>query len=86
MPAATDEETPGASADHPEEQRSPRRTWRALLFVLAGAAVGLLYQRLIGCSSGTCPITSSPYVSTLYGAVMGYLVSSAGVRSSRAAR
>ena len=49
--------------------------WRILLFVLGGAAFGFAYQRLIGCRSGTCAITSNPYVSTLYGAVMGYLVS-----------
>lgn len=63
-----------------------RRTklWRTLLFVLGGAAVGLLYQRVIGCSTGTCPITSSPYISTIYGAFMGYLVSS-GFRSQGAA-
>lgn len=49
--------------------------WRILLFVLGGAALGFGYQRLIGCHSGTCPITSNPYVATLYGAVMGFLVS-----------
>jgi len=49
--------------------------WRILLFVLGGAALGFGYQRLIGCRSGTCVITSNPYVSTLYGALMGYLVS-----------
>jgi hypothetical protein len=50
-------------------------TLRLLLFMLGGAALGFGYQRLIGCRSGTCAITSNPYVSTLYGAVMGYLVS-----------
>jgi hypothetical protein len=49
--------------------------WRILLFVLGGAVLGFGYQRLIGCRSGACPITSNPYVATLYGAVVGYLVS-----------
>jgi hypothetical protein len=48
---------------------------KMLLFVTGGAALGFGYQRLIGCRSGMCVITSNPYVATLYGAVMGYLVS-----------
>lgn len=52
---------------------------RLLLFVLGGAALGFGYQRLVGCRSGMCAITSNPYVATLYGAFMGYLVSG-GVR------
>ena len=48
---------------------------RTLLFVLGGAVLGFGYQRLIGCRSGTCVITSNPYVSTIYGAVVGYLAS-----------
>lgn len=46
-----------------------------LLFVLGGAAVGFAYQRFIGCRTGACIITSNPYVSALYGAFVGYLVS-----------
>ncbi|MCP9762387.1 DUF6132 family protein [Lacihabitans soyangensis] len=39
-----------------------------------GAISGNLYWQQIGCSSGTCIITSKPLNSTIYGAVMGYLV------------
>lgn len=45
-----------------------------------GAAAGYLYYRFVGCPSGTCPITSNPYISTLYGAVMGLLIAGAGVK------
>lgn len=48
------------------------------LLTLIGACVGLaggfLYWRYVGCLSGTCPITSSPVNSSLYGAVMGGLL------------
>jgi hypothetical protein len=52
-------------------------TVRTILAIVLGAAGGLAYQRFIGCRTGTCPITSNPYVSTLYGAVMGLLLSGA---------
>jgi hypothetical protein len=40
-----------------------------------GGALGFLYYKLVGCSTGTCPITSKPLNSVLYGAVMGLLLS-----------
>lgn len=48
---------------------------RIVLFLIAGAALGFGYYRLVGCRTGTCPITSNPYVATVYGAVMGLLLS-----------
>ena len=45
-----------------------------LIGVVAGAVCGFLYYYFIGCSSGTCAITSRPLNSTLYGAVMGGLL------------
>jgi hypothetical protein len=50
-------------------------TTRTILSVLVGAVAGLAYQRFVGCRTGACPITSNPCVSTLYGAVMGFLLS-----------
>ncbi len=42
-----------------------------LMGALVGAIGGYLYYDLVGCTSGTCPITSRPLPSTLYGAAMG---------------
>ncbi len=40
-------------------------------FIALGAIGGFAYYYFIGCVSGTCPITSNPYISTGYGALMG---------------
>jgi len=44
-----------------------------MIGLVAGAIGGYLYYFFIGCNSGTCPITSRPLNSTLYGALMGGL-------------
>ncbi|HRP53430.1 MAG TPA: DUF6132 family protein [Fluviicola sp.] len=45
-----------------------------LIGLSVGAIGGYLYYHFIGCSSGSCAITSKPINSTLYGSVMGYLL------------
>jgi hypothetical protein len=45
-----------------------------LIGVVVGTIGGFLYYYFIGCSSGTCAITSNPINSSLYGALMGGLV------------
>jgi len=42
--------------------------------VLLGAAGGYAWYRFVGCKSGTCPITGNPIISTLYGALIGFLM------------
>ena len=48
---------------------------RPLLFTGGGALVGLAYYWLVGCSTGTCAITSSPVNSMLYMGLIGWLLS-----------
>jgi hypothetical protein len=52
-------------------------TLRLLIGITIGAAAGYAYYRFIGCSTGTCPLTSHPVRSTIIGAVMGALMSGA---------
>ena len=52
-------------------------TLRLIAFVVVGALVGFGYHKLIGCRTGACPITANPYISTVYGAVLGLLFSGA---------
>ena len=47
---------------------------RDLIGSTLGAVAGFLYWKFVGCSNGTCMITSKPINSTLYGALMGFLV------------
>jgi len=44
---------------------------KIILGLVLGAAGGFLYYKLVGCSSGACPLTSNPATSTIYGAVVG---------------
>jgi hypothetical protein len=49
-------------------------TLASIIGTVIGAAGGYLYYVKIGCQSGSCPITSNPYISIIWGAVMGYLL------------
>ena len=50
-----------------------RNKW-GFIGILAGAVAGYAYWYFVGCAGGTCAITSRPVNSTLYGALMGYLL------------
>jgi len=50
---------------------------------LLGAIAGFIYWKYVGCLTGTCAITSNPYRSTMYGAVMGSLLLSLFNKSSK---
>lgn len=46
-----------------------------VLFAAGGALAGLGYYYLVGCSTGSCAITSNPYSSMLYMGLVGLLLS-----------
>ena len=43
--------------------------------IVLGGVGGFLYYYFIGCASGTCAITSKPLNSSIYGMVLGGLLS-----------
>lgn len=49
---------------------------RSVLGIVIGGALGFAYYKFIGCATGACPITSNPLSSSIYGAVLGLLMSS----------
>ena len=46
----------------------------AIAGIVVGAIAGFLYWQFVGCSSGSCAITSKPLNSSAYGALMGGLL------------
>lgn len=66
-----DSEIPAGQKLEPIKKRNKMKL---VLFVLGGAVAGFLYYKFVGCRTGACPITSSPVISTLYGAGMGFLL------------
>jgi len=51
-----------------------QRNKLSLIGIAVGAIGGFMYWNYIGCASGTCMITSKPLNSSLYGALMGFLL------------
>ena len=50
---------------------------------LLGAIAGFTYWKYVGCITGTCAITSNPFSSTIYGAIMGSLLLSIFTKSPK---
>jgi hypothetical protein len=51
-----------------------KKYYITLIGIALGSIAGFTYYYFIGCSSGTCPITSQWHISTMYGAVMGLIL------------
>lgn len=47
---------------------------RVIALPLVGSAGGWLYYRYVGCTAGTCAVTSSLWLSTGFGYILGSLL------------
>ncbi len=52
-----------------------KKIYKTAAYLVVGGAAGFAYYYFIGCNSGSCAITSNPYISTSYGMIMGLLLS-----------
>ena len=48
--------------------------WKPFIATFIGGLMGFLYYYFVGCASGQCAITSNPYMSILWGGLLGLFV------------
>jgi hypothetical protein len=48
--------------------------FRPAIGIIAGAIIGFLYWKFVGCNSGTCPLTNNPYKSVVLFSFVGGLL------------
>jgi len=70
---AAEAQSMGRHRDRQSPQRRHTMILHTAAYIVGGAILGFGYHKLVGCRSGACPITANPYISTLYGALMGFL-------------
>jgi hypothetical protein len=56
------------------EKKKVKFNFLPVIGAVVGALGGYIYYIEVGCNSGSCAITSNPYLSMLWGAAIGYLV------------
>ena len=56
------------------EKKKFKFNFLPVIGAVLGAVGGYIYYIEVGCKSGSCAITSNPYLSMLWGAAVGYLV------------
>ena len=50
------------------------KNWVTIGLISVGVLWGYLYWRFVGCTSGSCPITSNWHYSVLVGGLLGFVI------------
>ena len=48
--------------------------YKVIISIAVGGGLGFAYSKLVGCSTGACPLTSNPLTTTIFGAVLGLII------------
>ena len=48
--------------------------WKPFIAVMIGGIASYSYYHFAGCSSGACPITGNPYISVIWGSLLGFFM------------
>jgi xanthosine utilization system XapX-like protein len=64
-------------------QKFIRKYKTYIIGITLGALAGFIYWRFVGCTSGSCPITSHWFNTMLYGGIMGALLSGTGRKKEK---
>jgi hypothetical protein len=67
-------ETPGQDSKKAKKKVMDYIGTGAIIGIVLGSIAGYLYYHYVGCRSGSCPINSNPTISTIWGAIIGYLI------------
>jgi len=54
-----------------------------IIGMVLGAIAGFIYFKTVGCATGSCPITSNPWLTIIWGSLIGYLTGSIFNRNNK---
>lgn len=57
-----------------EKVNMRKKLIKGAIGLAVGVLLGFIYYRVVGCGTGTCPITSSPINTMVYGGISGFLI------------
>ncbi len=65
------------------EEKVKALLWKRIAWIAGGGIAGFAWYYFVGCTTGACPISSNPYISTGYGALIAAIATAGNSRSGR---
>ncbi len=55
--------------------------WKPAAGAIVGGVAGFMYYYFVGCASGSCAITSNPFLNILFGALTGLFITNSPAKT-----